>query len=170
MLDLGAGSGTSAVEMARARPEVRHVALDVSPAMVRRAAARARRAGVALSIVRADALRLPFGEGAFDGATGHSVLYLLDDPAAALAELRRAVRPGGRVAFLEPRAARGSLGVALGEGVRHGAAMALWRTMSAVHRRYDEATLPALLAAAGFRDARAWPVLAGYGVMAAATR
>jgi hypothetical protein len=42
--------------------------------------------------------------------------------------------------------------------------------MSRLHRRFDEETLPALLAHAGFEGARAWPVLSGFGVMAAATR
>ena len=171
MLDLGVGCGTSAVEMSRARPAVRHLGLDASGAMLRRARRRAGRAGVGLLLVRADALRLPFREGAFDGATAHSVLYLLPDPAAALAELHRAVRPGGRLATLEPRAPGGRLGAAaLRGGIRHAAAMALWRTMSRLHRRYDEETLPARLAAAGFTGARAWPVLDGFGVMAVATR
>jgi hypothetical protein len=42
--------------------------------------------------------------------------------------------------------------------------------MSRLHRRFDEETLPALLTAAGFARARAWPVLSGFGVMATATR
>jgi ubiquinone/menaquinone biosynthesis C-methylase UbiE len=170
VLDLGVGSGTSAVEMARTRPATRHVGVDLSAAMLRRAARRARRAAVALPLVRGDALRLPVRDGAFDGATAHSVLYLLPEPAAALGELRRAVRPGGRMAFLEPRAAPGSLRGALRSGARHAAAMALWRTMSAVHRRWDEPSLAALLRAAGLEDVRAWAVLDGFGVMAVATR
>ena len=170
VLDLGVGPGTSALEMARADPARRHVGVDVSAAMLRRAARRARAAGVALALIRADALALPVRSGAFDAATGHSFLYLLDDAAAALEEVRRVVRPGGRVAFLEPRHGDARLGEALRGGPRHGVAMALWRGMSRLHRRYDEATLPALLARAGFADARAWPVLSGYGVMAIAAR
>ncbi len=170
VLDLGIGPGTSALEMARADPARRHVGVDVSAAMLRRAARRARAAEVALALVRADVLALPVRSGAFDAATGHSFLYLLDDAVAALAEVRRAVRPGGRVAFLEPRDGEARLGSALRHGPRHGLAMALWRGMSRLHRRYDEATLPALLARAGFANARAWPVLSGYGVMAIAAR
>jgi hypothetical protein len=48
--------------------------------------------------------------------------------------------------------------------------MTLWRGMSRLHRRYDEATLAAALAEAGFAEPRAWPVLSGYGVMATAER
>ena len=48
--------------------------------------------------------------------------------------------------------------------------MLLWRGMSRLHRRFDEDALTALLAGAGFREAQAWPVLGGFGVMAAAAR
>jgi ubiquinone/menaquinone biosynthesis C-methylase UbiE len=164
------GPGTSALEMARADRGKRHLGLDRSDAMLRRAARAARRAGVALPLVRADALALPFRDGTLDGATGHSLLYLLRDPAAALAELRRVVRPGGRVAFLEPRDGPLLPGAAFRSGPRAAAAMLLWRGMSRLHRRFGEASLAALLAEAGFREARGWPVLGGFGVMAVAER
>lgn len=170
VLDVGIGPGTSALEMARADPSRRHVGVDISTRMLARASARARTARAPLFLVRADALRLPVRDAAFDGATGHSVLYLLPDPGAALREVRRAVRPGGRVAFLEPRAEGGDVRTALGASARHALAMTLWRSMARLHRRYDEATLAALLADAGFSAPRTWPVLSGYGVMATATR
>jgi ubiquinone/menaquinone biosynthesis C-methylase UbiE len=170
VLDLGVGPGTSAVEMARAEPGKRHLGLDRSGAMVRRAARAARRAGLDLPLVRGDALALPFRDGALDGATCHSLLYLLPDPAAALAELARALRPGGRVALLEPRDGPLPPAAALAAGPRAAASMLLWRGMSRLHRRFDEDALAALLAGAGFREARAWPVLGGFGVMAAAAR
>jgi SAM-dependent methyltransferase len=98
------------------------------------------------------------------------VLYLLADPAAALRELRRALRPGGAIAVLEPRAGAPDLRASLRRGAHHALAMAMWRGMSGLHRRFDEAALAALLRAAGFEAARAWPVLSGYGVMATAVR
>jgi ubiquinone/menaquinone biosynthesis C-methylase UbiE len=170
VLDLGIGPGTSALEMWRADPARHHVGLDVSAPMLRRARSRAAALGLALPLVRADVLRLPFRTAALDGATGHSLLYLLDDPAAALAEVRRALRPGGGVAFLEPRSGAPHLRSALEEGPRHALAMTLWRGMSRLHRRFDEDSLPALLRAAGLERPRAWPVLSGYGVMATAVR
>jgi ubiquinone/menaquinone biosynthesis C-methylase UbiE len=170
VLDLGIGPGASALEMARADPSRHHVGVDVSAQMLRRARAHAREARLPLALLRADALRLPVREGAFDGATGHSLLYLLPDAPAALREVRRALRTGGRVAFLEPRAHGADLAAAIRTGAHHALAMAIWRSMSRLHRRYDERSLPALLAAAGFRDARAWPVLSGFGVMATAQR
>lgn len=170
VLDLGVGPGTSAIEMARAAPLRRHVGLDLSAPMLRRAALRARAGGVALPLVRGDALALPFASGALDGATGHSFLYLLPDPLAALAEVRRVVRPGGKVGFLEPRAGSPRAREALRAGSRHLLAMLLWRGMSGLHRRWDEPALAALLSRAGFAETRAWPVLSGFGLMAAAVR
>ncbi|BDG04313.1 class I SAM-dependent methyltransferase [Anaeromyxobacter oryzae] len=170
VLDLGVGPGTSALEMARAERGRWHLGLDVSGDMLRRAAARARSGGVPLALVRGDALALPVRDAVFDGVTGHSFLYLLPDPASALAELRGALRPGGRVAFLEPRAVPAPLRAALRGGARFGVSMLLWRGMSRLHRRFGEAELVALLDGSGFRAARAWPVLAGFGVMATAER
>jgi SAM-dependent methyltransferase len=171
VLDLGIGPGTSALEMWRADPGRRHLGVDRSDAMLRRAGRRAAAVGLALPLVRADALALPFRAGSLDGVAGHSVLYLLDDPAAALAEVRRALRPGGGVAFLEPRGGGASVARAASEGGPwHAVAMAMWRGMSRLHRRYDEVSLPALLAGAGLVDARAWPVLSGFGVVATARR
>lgn len=154
--------------MARASPARRFVALDRSASMLPRAGRRARAAGVALPLLRADALALPFRAASFDGAAGHSVLYLLPDAGAALAELRRVVRPGGRVAFLEPRDGPADGRGALRDGLRFGAAMRLWRAMSALHGRFTEESLAELLRAAGFAAAAARPVLRGFGVVGTA--
>jgi SAM-dependent methyltransferase len=169
VLDLGIGPGTSALEMARGSGKL-HLGLDRSAEMLRRAARAARAEGAHLPLLRADAMALPVIDGALDGVTGHSLLYLLPDPAAALAEVRRVLRPGGRVAFLEPRAGRPALRDAFAGGPRCGASMLLWRGMSRLHARFDEEGLVALLARAGLRGARAWPVLGGHGVMAMAER
>jgi SAM-dependent methyltransferase len=165
VLDLGIGPGTSALEMARADPARRHVGLDLSAWMLRTAAARARAAGVPLPLVRADALRLPVREGAFDGATGHSFLYLLPDPGAALAEVVRVLRPGGGVAFLEPSAGLASPRGALRDGPRHLLAMVMWRGMSGLHRRFTPEALGALGVAAGLEGVAVTRALDGYGVV-----
>jgi len=169
VLDLGVGPGASVLEVAVRDGRV-HVGLDVSHRMLQRAAHRARARGLALPLVRADAMVLPFRDGALDGVTAHSVIYLLPDPAAALAEVSRVLRPGGRVALLEPRASRPSLRGAWSGGPRYLASMLLWRAMSRLHSRFDERSLVALVEAAGLVRARAWPVLAGFGVVTVAER
>ncbi len=170
VLDLGIGPGTSALEMARADRSKLHLGLDRSGGMLRRAARGVRDEGILLPLVQADASALPVRSGSLDGATGHSLLYLLPDPAAALAELRRALRPGGRVAFLEPRAGGGSVRDSLAGGVRCAASMLLWRGMSRLHRSFDEAGLATLLSRAGFVSVRTWPAVRGFGVLGTAVQ
>ena len=170
VLDLGIGPGTSALEMARADPSRRHVGLDLSARMLRTARVRAREAGLSLPLVRADALRLPVRDGAFDGATGHSFLYLLPDPGAALAEVVRVLRPGGGAAFLEPADGAARPGEALRDGARHLLAMVMWRGMSGLHRRFAPGDLAGLAATAGLVEVQVSTVLAGYGVVVSGRR
>lgn len=58
--------------------------------------------GDAVTIEQADAYRLPFPDASFDAAHGERVLMHLDDPVAALQEMRRVVVPGGRIVATEP--------------------------------------------------------------------
>jgi len=170
VLDLGIGPGTGAIGWAGADASRRPLGIDLSAAMLGRAAAAARRAGLPLPLVQACASALPLRPGSLDGATGHSLLYLLPDPSAALRELHRVIRPRGCVAFLEPRGGPFPWRGLAAADPRVGASMLLWRTMSRLHRRFDETSLAALLEEAGFAEARAWPVLGGFGVMACAER
>ena len=101
-IDVAAGTGRLAADLAdRVGPFGRIVAVDLSPAMVERGTARARDI-VQLEFLLGDALALPFEDGRFGAATVAFGLGALADPAAALREVRRVVRPGGRVVCLEP--------------------------------------------------------------------
>jgi demethylmenaquinone methyltransferase/2-methoxy-6-polyprenyl-1,4-benzoquinol methylase len=93
VLDLAAGTAVSTCGFA-ARGAFA-VAADFSPGML---AAGARRAAPR---VAADALALPFSDEAFDVATVSFGLRNFADTAAALAEMRRVVRPGGRLVVCE---------------------------------------------------------------------
>jgi len=70
------------------------VVIDREPAML----ARAERKG--LETIEADAQRLPVPAAAFDAAMLVSMLHHVEDQAAALAEARRVLRPGGRLALM----------------------------------------------------------------------
>ncbi|MFJ3633101.1 class I SAM-dependent methyltransferase [Streptomyces sp. NPDC090112] len=91
LLDVGTGPGTvAAVAVARGAAVT---AVDPSPAMLRlarEAAPRARTLAAALP-------RLPFPDASFDAAVGNFVLGHAGPPQGVVAELRRVVRPGGRV-------------------------------------------------------------------------
>jgi SAM-dependent methyltransferase len=175
VLDVGIGPGVSGIEMVRAAPGRMLVGLDASPAMLDRARRHGREAGVPLALVRADAGWLPFADASYDGAAGHSVLYLLDDSDAALRELHRVVRPGGRVAFLEPNALDGlgrlrAVCRAYGAGFRFGTSMLLWSICSALYGRYTPDRIVAQLVRCGFVRPRISPAFDGLALVASAVR
>jgi demethylmenaquinone methyltransferase/2-methoxy-6-polyprenyl-1,4-benzoquinol methylase len=101
VLDLAAGTGTVSRALAEAGAEC--VACDFSLGMLRVGTQRLRRAGARETVrfVAGDALALPFRTGAFDAATISFGLRNVADPAAALAEMRRVTRPGGRLLICE---------------------------------------------------------------------
>lgn len=119
VLELGAGTG---VNLPLYGDGARVVALDASSGMLQWAARRQGRRSV--SLVRADAQRLPFPTGRFDVVSGSLVFCSIADPVRALAEARRALRPGGRLVLLEHT--RGSGLGALLTDILH----PLWRVCS----------------------------------------
>ena len=112
VLDLCCGSARSAVA-AHARTRTTVVGVDLSAPMLAggRTHAAARRA--AFAPVRGDAFRLPFRDHAFDAVTVAWGLRNLVPERAALAELRRVLRPGGRLHVLDsPSPPGGPVGAA----------------------------------------------------------
>lgn len=93
VLDLAAGTAVSTVELARSGAYC--VAADFSFGMLRAGARRE------VPKVTADALHLPFHDGAFDAVTISFGLRNVADPDAALAEMARVTRPGGRLVVCE---------------------------------------------------------------------
>jgi demethylmenaquinone methyltransferase/2-methoxy-6-polyprenyl-1,4-benzoquinol methylase len=102
VLDLGCGPGGSLALLAdRVAPGGRVVALDYSAAMVRRARERARRQGLAVEVVRADAARLPLRPGSVDAAFASLSLSAMPAAERAVDAVATALAPDGRFAVLD---------------------------------------------------------------------
>jgi demethylmenaquinone methyltransferase/2-methoxy-6-polyprenyl-1,4-benzoquinol methylase len=112
VLDLCTGTADLLVE-ALAR-DARHSGLgvDLSTAMLGRGVAKLRRRGLEgrAALVGGDGEQLPVGEDLFDGALVAFGIRNVGDPRAALGEVRRALRPGGRFVVLEFSRPTGPLG------------------------------------------------------------
>src|SRR5262249_8504709 len=94
-LDACCGTGDLAIGARRAGAHV--VGLDFSEQMLERA----RRKAPELDFVQGDALALPFQDASFDSATVGFGVRNVEDLDACLRELRRVLRPGGRLGILE---------------------------------------------------------------------
>ncbi len=95
ILDIAAGTGTSSSAIARAGARV--TALDFSAGMV--AVGRQRHPDI--DFVEGDATELPFDDASFDAVTVSFGLRNVNDPHKALAEMRRVLKPGGRLVICE---------------------------------------------------------------------
>lgn len=182
VLDVATGTGAVAAELVR-RHGCRVTGVDQSEEMLGAARALLARDGIAgrVTLVRAEAERLPFPDAAFDGLTVTYLLRYVDDPAAVLAELARVVRPGGTLASLEfgvpplapARAAwRAYTGAVLPAGGLLAGGRPWWRAGRFLHRSipdlYRRHPLPALLElyrAAGLRSLRLRRLSLGGGVV-----
>jgi demethylmenaquinone methyltransferase/2-methoxy-6-polyprenyl-1,4-benzoquinol methylase len=167
VLDACCGTGDLAIAAQGAGGTVTGV--DFSERMLERA----RRKSSDVEWVQGDALALPFSDGSFDAATVGFGVRNLDDLEGGLAELRRVLRPGGRLAILEITRPSGLLAPfyrfwfdgfvpLLGKLLPGGSA---YTYLPASVRRFpgpDE--LAALLRGAGFEDVR-WRTFAG-GIVA----
>lgn len=98
VLDVGAGSGGAALEMAARGVEV--TAVDASWRMVERLVARAVGSGTPVVAHVMDGQALTFAEASFDAALSVLGIILFPDPVRGLAEMRRVVRPGGTISIV----------------------------------------------------------------------
>ncbi len=102
---LDACCGTGDLALAAERQGGIVTGLDFAPAMLERA----RRKSGTIEWVEGDVLSLPFADGTFDAATVGFGVRNVADLEAAIVELRRVLRPGGRLAILEITRPRGLL-------------------------------------------------------------
>lgn len=103
VLDVGVGPGLLAAEMAaEVGPDGRICGIDISDSMLRLASTRAKvPGGPGIELELADAVRIPYGAESFDVVVSTQVFEYVDDVPAALNEIRRVLRPAGRVVLLD---------------------------------------------------------------------
>jgi ubiquinone/menaquinone biosynthesis C-methylase UbiE len=142
VLEVGVGSGLNAPYYDHARVSA-VVGLDPSRAMRRRAEQRFAEAGLEVEFIGLSAEKIPQADASFDSVLITFTLCTIPDPLAALAEMRRVLKPGGRLIFCEH-------GRAPDAAVRRwqDRLTPLWRRIGGgCHLNRD---IPALLSAGGF--------------------
>ncbi len=104
-LDVGCGPGSVTALLARAAgPGGLALGVDISEPMLARAVRAEARPQI--GFLRADAQQLPLRDETVDAVVSIAVLQLIPNPVAALAEMARVLRPGGRLAVMVPTAGR----------------------------------------------------------------
>jgi len=98
-LDLGAGTGVNADLFPPAVSEL--VLVEPGPHMFKKLQAKLEGSGEGVAVVQAPAESLPFADDSADTVVFTLVLCTVPDPAAALAEAARVLRPGGKLLFVE---------------------------------------------------------------------
>ncbi len=97
VLDIGTGPGVLLVELARRRPDLRVIGVDLSADMVEAASRNLAEFGHRASVHVADVTDLPLGDNCVDLVVSSLSLHHWDRPEAAIAELDRVLRAGGRL-------------------------------------------------------------------------
>ncbi len=100
-LDLCTGTGDLAFAVMKACPGCAVTGADFSPEMMRRAGRKAEARGIRLPLVRADAMALPFRDGAFGALTVAFGIRNFEDLEKGLHEMARVLSPSGRAVILE---------------------------------------------------------------------
>jgi SAM-dependent methyltransferase len=114
VVEIGVGTGMNFPYYAAA-DSVHGVEPD--PHMLKRARARAAQIGFPIELRQAGAEALPYDDASFDTALVTWVLCTIPDPAAALSEVRRVLKPGGRMLFVEHVRSRFTVAGALQDAI-----------------------------------------------------
>ena len=101
LLDVGCGTGVFAARARAIFPEVKVWGVDLVSAMIRMGRERWRMHGGDFAPVQGDSERLPFSDGAFDVVTCANSFHHYPHQERAVAEMRRVLKPGGRLMLLD---------------------------------------------------------------------
>nr|WP_246351975.1 class I SAM-dependent methyltransferase [Sphingobium subterraneum] len=136
VLDAGCGTGATMAQMLR-KGRCHVTGVDRSATMIRRARARMKALGKTslCELAVGEIGHLPFVSNSYDAALALNVFYFCGDDGAMVTDLRRVLRPGGRLVAY----------------VTHRRSMAGWSfTSKGTHRLFDQRELTALLVQGGF--------------------
>jgi ubiquinone/menaquinone biosynthesis C-methylase UbiE len=103
VLDIGTGPGVLLAELARLRPDLQLTGVDLSPDMITAATRNLAPYGARATAEVGDVTALPLADQSFDLIVSSFSLHHWDDPEAAVPELARVLRPGGRVQIYDFR-------------------------------------------------------------------
>ena len=103
ILDVATGTGDLALQMARDCPQARVIGLDFVQEMLCQATEKTSKRGLdtRLNFTAGDAMKLPFADDIFDAATIAFGFRNIPNRQGALSEMKRVVKPGGKVLVLE---------------------------------------------------------------------
>jgi ubiquinone/menaquinone biosynthesis C-methylase UbiE len=150
LLDVGTGPGILLAEVGERRPDLRLTGLDLSADMVALAGRNLRRLGNRVRLHTGDVTALPFPDDSFDLVVSSLSMHHWDRPAAAVPELARVLRPGGRLHVYDFRLAPfDDLTAAASAAPRFAGQPAQWvpvRTGVPFLPRFVRLTLPAVAA------------------------
>jgi len=138
--DLGCGTGTTAMMLARYY-DFRVSAVDISTANIERAIQRMGAGHATVRFCQADAHQLPFNDSELDGLIAECTFSLFSEQETVLAEIRRVLKPGGKLAITD----MATSGV-LPEDIA--GVLAPWTCLADA---LDEETYLEMFAAAGFK-------------------
>ena len=143
VLEIGPGGGNN---LAFLRPRMRWIGIEPNPFFHDRLRARGQRLGIDVDVRAATAEALPVADQSVDAVISSLVLCSVRDPEAALREVRRVLRPGGRFVFVEHVAAPHGTGLRVAQR----ALRPVWRALS--DGCHPDRETDRLIEAAGFAD------------------
>lgn len=102
ILDVGCGTGFFARVLTEGSENVTAVGVDIDETFICYAKELESNKGLPIEFVTGDALHLPFDDRSFDLIVSHAFFTVVPDPEGAMEEMKRVVRPGGKIASVTP--------------------------------------------------------------------